>query len=194
MINQVKAVWPWFGNVVEAVYTVAHGMWITLRTWFKTYQPERKTFTEHFEYPELPVPVAARYRGFHRFDLTTCIACDQCAKACPVDCIYIGKERVDGRQGLQDHRLHDRLHEVHVLCVVRRALPGGLHLHGRDARLELLQPRRMHRRFFAAAAGRGLGPGDAQPDGGGRFEGDHRAGARRTESIGKAVRMRRDQH
>ncbi len=27
MINQVKAVWPWFGNVVEAVYTVAHGMW-----------------------------------------------------------------------------------------------------------------------------------------------------------------------
>ncbi len=101
MINQVKAVWPWLGNVVEAVYTVAHGMWITLRTWFKTYQPERKTFTEHFEYPELPVPVAARYRGFHRFDLTTCISCDQCAKACPVDCIYIGKERVTGGKGFK---------------------------------------------------------------------------------------------
>ena len=55
------------GNVVETVYTVAHGMWITLRTWIKTYRPERKAFTEHFEYPELPVPVAARYRGFHRF-------------------------------------------------------------------------------------------------------------------------------
>src|SRR6184192_4052010 len=32
-----------------------------------------------------------RYRGFHRFDLTTCIGCDKCAKACPVDCIYIDK-------------------------------------------------------------------------------------------------------
>ena len=58
-------------------------------------------FTEHFEYPELPVPVAARYRGFHRFDLTTCISCDQCAKACPVDCIYIGKERVEGGKGFK---------------------------------------------------------------------------------------------
>ena len=62
---------------------------------------ERKTFTEHFEYPELPVPVAARYRGFHRYDLTTCIACDQCAKACPVDCIYIGKERVTTGKGFK---------------------------------------------------------------------------------------------
>jgi NADH-quinone oxidoreductase subunit I len=101
MINEVKAVWPWMGNVVEAVYTVAHGLWITFRTWIKTYRPERKSFTEHFEYPELPVPVAARYRGFHRFDLTTCISCDQCAKACPVDCIYIGKERVEGGKGFK---------------------------------------------------------------------------------------------
>src|SRR5689334_14497954 len=101
MINEVKAVWPWMGNVVDAVYTVGHGMWVTFRTWIKTYRPERKTFTEHFEYPELPVPVAPRYRGFHRFDLTTCIACDQCAKACPVDCIYIGKERVEGAKGFK---------------------------------------------------------------------------------------------
>ena len=53
----------------------------------------RRTFTEKFEYPELPVPVAPRYRGFHRFDLTTCIGCDQCAKACPINCIYIHKEK-----------------------------------------------------------------------------------------------------
>jgi NADH-quinone oxidoreductase subunit I len=101
MINGIKVVWPWLGNVVEAVYTVANGMWITFRTWIKTYRPERKAFTEHFEYPELPVPVAARYRGFHRFDLTTCISCDQCAKACPVDCIYIGKERVENGKGFK---------------------------------------------------------------------------------------------
>ncbi|MEQ8210732.1 MAG: NADH-quinone oxidoreductase subunit I [Lacipirellulaceae bacterium] len=101
MIATVKRVFPWLGNVFEAVYTVGHGMFVTLRTAVKTYRPDRKTFTEHYEYPELPVPVAARYRGFHRFDLTTCISCDQCAKACPVDCIYIGKEKVEGGKGFK---------------------------------------------------------------------------------------------
>ena len=91
----------WFSDVWQAVATVAYGMWVTLRYWFKTYNPQRGTFTQKFEYPELPVPVAARYRGFHRFDLTTCIACDQCAKACPVDCIYIGKERVENGKGFK---------------------------------------------------------------------------------------------
>ena len=81
----------WFRNVYQAVYTVVKGMIITIWYFRETYR--RRTFTEKFEYPELPVPVSARYRGFHRFDLTTCIGCDQCAKACPVDCIYIHKER-----------------------------------------------------------------------------------------------------
>ena len=79
----------WLSNVFTAVYTVAHGMWVTLRYWFITYRGDRGTFTEIYEYPEKPVPVAARYRGFHRYDLTTCIACDQCAKACPVDCLSL---------------------------------------------------------------------------------------------------------
>lgn len=91
----------WFRNLLNAVRTVAEGMLVTLRVFSSTYDQKRRTFTEHFEYPELPAPVAARYRGFHRYDLTTCIACDQCAKACPVDCIYIGKERVSGGKGFQ---------------------------------------------------------------------------------------------
>lgn len=91
----------WFRNVRNAVLTVTGGLWVTMRYWLVTYDPKRKTFTERFEYPELPVPVAPRYRGFHRFDLTTCIACDQCAKACPVDCIYIGKERVTNGKGFK---------------------------------------------------------------------------------------------
>jgi len=90
------SMFQWFRNIKDAVWTVLQGMWVTLRYWMITYKPERKTFTEHFEYPELPLAVAPRYRGFHRYDLTTCIACDQCAKVCPVDCIYIGKERVTG--------------------------------------------------------------------------------------------------
>ncbi len=91
----------WFGNIARVVKTTLQGMKITLSYWIKTYDPERRTFTEEFEYPEKPVPVAERYRGFHRFDLTTCIACDGCAKACPVDCIYIGKEKVSVGKGFK---------------------------------------------------------------------------------------------
>ncbi len=91
----------WFRNVRYAVATVASALWVTLRTWFVTYDRKRKTFTEHYEYPELPVVVSNRFRGFHRFDLTTCIACERCARDCPVDCIYIGKQRAEGRKGFQ---------------------------------------------------------------------------------------------
>jgi NADH-quinone oxidoreductase subunit I len=79
----------WFHNVRQTIKTVAQGMYVTLWYFLQTYR--RRTFTERFEYPELPVPVKPRYRGFHRFDLTTCIGCDKCARACPVDCIYIEK-------------------------------------------------------------------------------------------------------
>ncbi|MDA0283035.1 MAG: 4Fe-4S binding protein [Planctomycetota bacterium] len=79
----------WFLNVFRAVYTVLSGMWVTIWTMARTYR--RHTFAETYEYPESPVPVKARYRGFHRFDLTTCIGCEKCAVACPVDCIYIEK-------------------------------------------------------------------------------------------------------
>jgi len=91
----------WFLNIFDAVTTVVHAMWVSIRYWLRTYDPQRRTFTERFEYPELPVPVAPRYRGFHRYDLTTCIACQQCAKACPVGCIYVGRERVAGRKGFR---------------------------------------------------------------------------------------------
>jgi NADH-quinone oxidoreductase subunit I len=81
----------WLRNVALATGTIARGMYVTL--WYFVQSFRRKAFTQHFEYPEKPVPVRPRYRGFHRFDLTTCIGCDKCARACPVDCIYIEKEK-----------------------------------------------------------------------------------------------------
>jgi len=81
----------WFRNVALAASTIAQGMYITL--WYVVRSFRRRAFTQHFAYPENPVPIRPRYRGFHRFDLTTCIGCDKCARACPVDCIYIDKEK-----------------------------------------------------------------------------------------------------
>jgi NADH-quinone oxidoreductase subunit I len=91
----------WIRNVVSAVGSIAWAMWVGLRYWIFSYAPSRGTFTEKYEYPELPVPVLPRFRGFHRYDLTTCIACERCARDCPTGCIYIGKQRATGRKGFQ---------------------------------------------------------------------------------------------
>jgi NADH-quinone oxidoreductase subunit I len=89
----------WFKDVIRAIVTVAQGMYVTLWYFFQTYKGRRQlgsyalngTWTHYFEFPEKPVAVKPRYRGYHRFDLSTCIGCDKCARACPVDCIYIDK-------------------------------------------------------------------------------------------------------
>ncbi|NOX54922.1 MAG: NADH-quinone oxidoreductase subunit I [Planctomycetes bacterium] len=94
-----RALEHWCRDVWVTVATVAKAMWTTLFMWFWTYR--RRAFTEVFEYPEVPVPVRPRYRGFHRYDLTTCIACERCAQACPVDCIYIEKIKSPVGKGFQ---------------------------------------------------------------------------------------------
>ena len=97
----------WLRNVWMAIYTVAHGLWVTLRYWLITYRSDRGTFTEKFAYPELPVPVTARYRGFHRFDLTTCIACDQCAEGLSGGLHLHWQGAGHQREGIPDHGLCD---------------------------------------------------------------------------------------
>jgi NADH-quinone oxidoreductase subunit I len=89
--------WRWLKNVVHAAVTVVYALYVSAKYWYMTYK--QRTFTESYEYPELPLIVSPRYRGFHRYDATTCIACERCAKDCPVGCIHIGKKRVEGRKG-----------------------------------------------------------------------------------------------
>jgi NADH-quinone oxidoreductase subunit I len=60
-------------------------MGVTLRYCFA------KTIT--VQYPDVAPVIQRRYRGFHYFEIEKCIACDQCARACPVDCIYIEKTK-----------------------------------------------------------------------------------------------------
>lgn len=71
----------YFSDIYLSIKSIAIGMGITLRYAFS------KPVT--IQYPNRRIDFAPRYRGIHEFEAAKCIACDLCAKACPVDCIYI---------------------------------------------------------------------------------------------------------
>jgi NADH-quinone oxidoreductase subunit I len=87
----------YFQNIYDNAKSLMIGMKITLKYCFQ------KTVT--VRYPEQRLSFAPRYRGIHEFELERCIACDMCAKACPVDCIYIdktGPRKIDKATGKVD--------------------------------------------------------------------------------------------
>ena len=84
----------YFRNIYTTLKSITIGMRITLKYLFS------KSVTIHYPYEKLAF--APRYRGIHEFEADRCIACDQCAKACPVDCIYIDKSaprKIDKKTG-----------------------------------------------------------------------------------------------
>lgn len=80
---QTNPVSDYFYNIYQTLRTILIGMRISLKYCFA------KTVT--LQYPDVAPALQPRYRGFHFFEIEKCIACDLCAKACPVDCIYIEK-------------------------------------------------------------------------------------------------------
>lgn len=68
-------------NTWEAIWTVLVGMKITLKHIFVP--------SVTIQYPDVkpPMPERARNRLFVNID--DCIGCDQCSRACPVNCIHI---------------------------------------------------------------------------------------------------------
>ncbi|HNO79744.1 MAG TPA: NADH-quinone oxidoreductase subunit I [Phycisphaerae bacterium] len=85
----------YFYNIYSSLRTILIGMRITIRYCFA------KTIT--LQYPDVAPALQPRYRGFHWYEIEKCIACDQCAKACPVDCIYIektGPRKIDKESGV----------------------------------------------------------------------------------------------
>lgn len=85
----------YFRNIWRTVYTILVGMRVSLKYCFA------KTVT--LQYPDVAPALQPRYRGFHFYEIEKCIACDQCARACPVDCIYIeksGPRKIDKASGI----------------------------------------------------------------------------------------------
>lgn len=82
-------------DLYDTVRTILLGMKVTVRYCFAR--------SVCVQYPTVAPVLQPRYRGFHIVDLTHCIACNQCAIACPVDCIYIersGPRKLDKATGL----------------------------------------------------------------------------------------------
>src|SRR5690606_11313294 len=85
----------YFRNIYLTVKTILIGMRITLKYCFA------RTVT--VQYPDMAPVLQPRFRGFHYYEIEKCIACDMCAKACPVDCIYIeksGPRKIDKETGV----------------------------------------------------------------------------------------------
>lgn len=92
---QANPVRDYFHNIYQTLRTILIGMRISLKYCFA------KTVT--LQYPDMAPALQPRFRGFHHFEIEKCIACDACAKACPVDCIYIektGPRKIDKETGI----------------------------------------------------------------------------------------------
>lgn len=96
----MDALTEYFTNIATAIWTVLVGMRVTFRHLFTpayTQQYPREyitsgTWKDENTDREWKVPERARLRLFNNID--DCIGCYQCARACPVDCIYIDTIKV----------------------------------------------------------------------------------------------------
>lgn len=71
----------YFLNIYEAFSTIFTGMKITFKHMFIP--------SVTIQYPEVKVPLPERVRNRLYVNMDDCIGCDQCARACPVNCIEI---------------------------------------------------------------------------------------------------------
>jgi NADH-quinone oxidoreductase subunit I len=81
----MSATMTWVRDVWEGFYTVLVGMKITWRHLFVD------KVTLHYPEEKWQLPPKSRMRLFMKYE--DCIGCGQCARACPVDCIYIKTEK-----------------------------------------------------------------------------------------------------
>jgi len=71
----------YLGNVINALMTILIGMKVTFKHLFVP--------AVTIQYPTVKPELPERERNRLYVNMDDCIGCDQCARACPVDCIEI---------------------------------------------------------------------------------------------------------
>jgi NADH-quinone oxidoreductase subunit I len=88
------------------VFGFLKGMGVTLS------QLPKKKVT--LQYPDVRPEWPERFRGVHRFIPELCIACNQCARICPTDCISLSGERDQNKKMRID--TFDINFDICILC------------------------------------------------------------------------------
>jgi NADH-quinone oxidoreductase chain I len=91
----------YFVSIYQSLSSVWIGMNITLKHLF--------TPSITLQYPDERWEMPERSRNQLFNDIDDCIGCDQCARACPVDCIYIETEKTSEDLGLTSKGTKKRL-------------------------------------------------------------------------------------
>jgi NADH-quinone oxidoreductase subunit I len=73
--------WKYLKNTWDGLYTIFVGMKVTFKHLFVP--------AVTIQYPDVRVQMPDRVRNRLYVNMDDCIGCDQCARACPVDCIEI---------------------------------------------------------------------------------------------------------
>ncbi len=71
----------YFKNILSAIVTIAAGMKVTFKHLFVP--------AVTIQYPDVKLELPERERNRLYVNMDDCIGCDQCARACPVNCIEI---------------------------------------------------------------------------------------------------------
>jgi len=79
----------YFRDLSDAFVSTLKGMSVTLKHLFS------KPVTVH--YPDEHMPISDAYLGKHELDQAGCIACSQCVKMCPVECLTLDVTRHPGK-------------------------------------------------------------------------------------------------
>jgi len=84
----------YFQTIGSNTWALAKGLSLTFRTMF--------TPSVTLQYPHKKPAVPDRYRGMLDFNISECIACDLCVRACPSSCISLKSERNEaGKKEIQ---------------------------------------------------------------------------------------------